>query len=96
MKVTVEQTAYIAELARLDFGEEELRRRQNDLNRILEYVEKLDELNLEDVEPLSHPVENADRARADVAAPSLPIEETLRNAPDADDRHFKTPKAVTV
>ncbi|MBD3409568.1 MAG: Asp-tRNA(Asn)/Glu-tRNA(Gln) amidotransferase subunit GatC [Ignavibacteriales bacterium] len=96
MKVTLEQTAYIAELARLSFDDDELRRRQDDLNRILEYVEKLDELQPDDVEPLSHPVENTGRPRADVVASSLPIEDTLRNAPDADDRHFKTPKAISV
>ena len=57
MAVTLKDVEHIAELARLKFSGEELENFTHQLNEILKYVEKLDELDTENVEPLSHPIE---------------------------------------
>ena len=94
MSVTLKDVEHIAELARLKFSEEELESFTHQLNQILEYVEKLKELDTENVEPLSHPVEGNNAFREDELKPSINREEALKNAPDSDDEFFKVPKVI--
>ena len=94
MSVTLKDVEHIAELARLKFSEEELESFTHQLNQILEYVEKLNELDTENVEPLSHPVEGNNAFREDELKPSINREEALKNAPDSDDEFFKVPKVI--
>lgn len=94
MAVTIKDVEHIAELARLKFNEKELDNFTHQLNEILSYVEKLNELNTENVEPLSHPVENTNVFRDDEVKPSVPTEEALKNAPDKDESLFKVPKVI--
>lgn len=94
MSVTLKDVKHIAELARLEFDEKELEAFTSEMNSILEYVEKLDELDTEHVEPLSHPVEMTNTWREDELKKSYPTDEALKNAPYADDKHFHVPKVI--
>jgi aspartyl-tRNA(Asn)/glutamyl-tRNA(Gln) amidotransferase subunit C len=94
MSVTRKDVEHIAELAKLKFKEEELEKFTDHLNEILAYVEKLNELNTTNVEPLAHPVEGSNVFREDEVKPSLDREEALRNAPDRSELFFKVPKVI--
>lgn len=94
MSVSKKDVEYIAELARLKFKEDELEDYTKQLNQILEYVDKLNELDTENVEPLSHPIETTNVMREDKNIPSIPREEALRNAPKHDDIFFQVPKVI--
>ena len=94
MAVTIKDVEHIAELARLKFNEKELNSFMHQLNEILSYVEKLNELDTENVEPLSHPVENTNVFRDDEVMPSVTREEALKNAPNKNESFFKVPKVI--
>ena len=94
MSVSRKDVEHIAELARLKFNDEELESFTNQLNEILTYVDKLNELDTEKIEPLSHPVENSNVFRVDKVKPSVPKEEALKNAPEKDDNFFRVPKVI--
>lgn len=94
MAVTIEEVEKVALLARLEFSQEEKERFTAQLNRILEYMEKLNELDTENVEPTSHvlPIKNV--FREDEVKESLPQEEALANAPAKANGHFLVPRAI--
>jgi aspartyl-tRNA(Asn)/glutamyl-tRNA(Gln) amidotransferase subunit C len=94
MAVNRQDVEHIAELARLKFSEAELESFTHDMNEILTYVEKLNELDTENIEPLSHPVEGYNAFREDVVKKSIPHEEALKNAPSKDEDFFKVPKVL--
>ncbi len=94
MSVTRKDVEYIAELARLKFKEEELESFTYQLNEILSYVDKLNELNTDNIEPLSHPVENINVFRNDELKKSISTEDALKNASDKTDEFFKVPKVI--
>ena len=94
MAVTRKDVEHIAELARLKFTDEELNDFTGQLNEILAYVEKLNELDTENVEPLSHPIEGSNVFREDVIKPSISTEEALKNAPEKDEQFFHVPKVI--
>ncbi|NOX37800.1 MAG: Asp-tRNA(Asn)/Glu-tRNA(Gln) amidotransferase subunit GatC [Calditrichaeota bacterium] len=94
MAITIEQVEHIARLAKLEFTPEEKERFTRELNRILEYVEKLNELDTSNVEPLSHTTEITNVMRSDRVTGSLPLEEVLKNAPSRQGNFFKVPKVV--
>ena len=71
MPVTKKEVENIAELAQLKFSEEELESFTPQMNEILNYMEKLNELDTENVEPLSHPVEQTNVFREDELKPSI-------------------------
>ncbi|MHB8580624.1 MAG: Asp-tRNA(Asn)/Glu-tRNA(Gln) amidotransferase subunit GatC [Ignavibacteriaceae bacterium] len=94
MPVTRKDVEYISELARLKFSDDELESYTKDLNEILGYVDKLNELNTDDVEPLSHPVEGNNVFREDIVKDSISTEYALKNAPEKDESFFKVPKVI--
>ncbi len=94
MAVTKEQVKHIAKLARLKLNNEELESYTKELSSILDYIEKLDELDTSKVEPLTHPVENENVFRNDEPGVSIQTEEALKNAPQKDDKYFKVPKVI--
>jgi aspartyl-tRNA(Asn)/glutamyl-tRNA(Gln) amidotransferase subunit C len=110
MKVTEQDVAYVAELANLELTAEERGNMLRDLNSILDYVDRLNELDTSDVPPMAqvsdrYGVDEAKRgserfayaSREDVLhglRPSLPHEEALANAPDADQDFFRVPKVI--
>jgi aspartyl-tRNA(Asn)/glutamyl-tRNA(Gln) amidotransferase subunit C len=94
MAVTRKDVEKIAELANLKFSDEELENFTSQMNEILSYMDKLNELETEKVEPLSHPVEQKNVFREDLLKPSLKTEDALKNAPSTEDNHFKVPKVI--
>lgn len=110
MKVTDKDVVYVAELANLELTEEERAGMLRDLNSILEYVDRLDELDTSEVPPMAqvsdrYGVDQAKQgsarfayaSREDVVEglrKSLPREEALANAPDADEEFFRVPKVI--
>ncbi len=94
MSVTEKDVAYIAELARLSFTDAEKKKMTSELNTILHYVEKLNEVDTEDVEPLSSIHDQVNVLREDIRKDSLPNDIALMNAPDKLDRFFRVPKVI--
>ena len=86
-----DQVLHVAKLARLKFSEEEIERLAPELSKIVEYVEQMDRLDLEGVEPTSHVVELQNVLREDVPRDSLPKERALDQAPDPADGGFRVP-----
>ena len=91
-KITDETIEYVSILAKLELSEEEREQAKTDMSRMLEYIDKLGELNTEDVEPMSHvfPVENV--FREDAITNSDIREQLLSNAPEQKDGMFMVPK----
>jgi aspartyl-tRNA(Asn)/glutamyl-tRNA(Gln) amidotransferase subunit C len=94
MKITKELVLHIAELAHLKLKEDEIEKFQRDLNQILEYVDKLNELDTENVEPLSHPLPLINVMRDDKLKETVERDKALKNAPDATEEFFKVPKVI--
>ena len=94
MPITKKQVEYVAHLSRLELEEGEKERFSAQLDDILQYVEKLNELDTSEVEPLVHAAPRANVFRPDSAGQSLPPEEALRNAPDRTGGHFKVPRII--
>lgn len=94
MAVTKKDVDTIAALARLYFSEDEKEELTDILNSILDYFDKLSELDTEDVEPLTHilPVQNV--MREDTVKKSLDRETALANAPEKSHGHFVVPKVI--
>jgi aspartyl-tRNA(Asn)/glutamyl-tRNA(Gln) amidotransferase subunit C len=86
-----EQVLHVARLARLRLSDEEVARMQGELSTILDHIEKLNELDLEGVEPTSHVVELENVLREDMPRPSLPRKKALEQAPDAAAGGFRVP-----
>jgi aspartyl-tRNA(Asn)/glutamyl-tRNA(Gln) amidotransferase subunit C len=94
MAVSKEEVKYIAKLARLNFREDELEEFTKQFNGILSYMDTLNEVNTDDIEPLSHPVEGANVMRPDVQVKGSDIENALKNAPETDGTFFLVPKII--
>ncbi len=98
MAVTKAEVLKIAELARLDFDEAELETFVLQFQRILDFIAKLKEVDVQDVPPTSHVslAENFERYgfRGDNVGTSLSAEEVLAGAPDPGDGHFRVPKVL--
>lgn len=110
MKVTEKDVAYVADLANLELTAEERTGMLRDLNSILEYIDRLNELDTADVPPMAQVSDRygvdeskqgserfAYASREDILEglrKSLPHEEALANAPDADEQFFQVPKVI--
>lgn len=110
MKVTDKDVAYVADLANLELTDEERTGMLRDLNSILEYVDRLNELDTSDVPPMAQVSDRygvdeskqgtarfAYASREDILEglrKSLPHDEALANAPDADEQFFRVPKVI--
>jgi aspartyl-tRNA(Asn)/glutamyl-tRNA(Gln) amidotransferase subunit C len=86
-----EQVLHVARLARLRLSEEEVGRMALELSGILDHVDRIGELDLEDVEPTAHVVELENVLRADEPRPSWPRETVLDQAPEPEDGAFRVP-----
>ena len=94
MKITREEVLHVARLARLNLSEEQEKRFALQLNKVLEYMERLNELNTEGVEPTFHAVSLQNALREDEVRPSLPREISLDNAPEKTKGFFVVPKVI--
>ena len=93
-KIDRQQVRKVAKLARLDLTEAEIEEFTGQLGAILEYVEKMNELDTAAVEPLAHCLPIHGVFRADEVRESLGTERTLANAPQRDGSFFKVPKIL--
>jgi aspartyl-tRNA(Asn)/glutamyl-tRNA(Gln) amidotransferase subunit C len=84
--------AKIAHLARLEFSEVEAAAFNNDFNKILSWMEKLNELNTDHVQPLIHMSEEVNALREDIVKQNITHEEGLYNAPKKDSDYIRVPK----
>ncbi|MFQ6618233.1 MAG: Asp-tRNA(Asn)/Glu-tRNA(Gln) amidotransferase subunit GatC [Fidelibacterota bacterium] len=94
MPITIRDVEKVASLAKLRLSEDEKKKYLKQLNDILSYVEKLNELDTSDIEPVSHVNEVMNVLREDKVTPSLPRNEALKNAPRRGDGFFKVPKVI--
>ncbi len=86
-----DQVLHVARLSRLRLSPEELERMPGELSKILEHVERMNELDLDGVEPTAHVVELQNVLREDEPRPSLPRERALQGAPDVAEGGFRVP-----
>jgi aspartyl-tRNA(Asn)/glutamyl-tRNA(Gln) amidotransferase subunit C len=86
-----DQVLHVAKLARLKVTDDEVDRMAEELSKILEHVETMNELDLEGVKPTSQVVDLTNVLREDVPRPGLAREKALEQAPDAADGGFRVP-----
>jgi len=94
MKISPEDVAKIAKLSRLDLPQEKLELFAGQLGDILDYMDKLGELDTDNVEPMYSPVEHTTVLRKDEARKDYTREEVLSNAPEQDGKFFIVPRIV--
>lgn len=94
MSITVKDVQHVAKLARLQLSPEEEATFTEQMNAILQYADKLNELDTENVQPTTHVLQVSNVMRDDVVKESLSQEEALLNAPEDEDGHFKVPAVL--
>lgn len=97
MKITEKEVRYVADLANLTLSEEEIGRMVHDLDEILSHMDKLNELDTRDVEPMAQVLfesEETATLRADEERPALSNAEAVRNAASAGGGYFKVPRVI--
>lgn len=94
MKITEELIDHIAHLARLEFKGEDKVSIQKDMERMIEFVDKLSEIDTENVEPLIFMSEEINRLREDEPKITVTHVEALKNAPKKDSDYFRIPKVL--
>jgi aspartyl-tRNA(Asn)/glutamyl-tRNA(Gln) amidotransferase subunit C len=93
-KIDIKTVDEIAHLARLEFNDEAKGEIVNDMNRMLAFVDKLNELDTESVEPLIYMTDEKNVLREDEVKQTLTQAEALKNAPKKDSDYFKVPKVI--
>ena len=95
MALSHAQVVHIAELAKLDLTDEEIERMTEQLSAILDYAERLNQLDTDAIPPTSGVIPNQNVMRPDIVTPSLTREQVLQNAPDTDsNREFLRVRAI--
>ena len=94
MSLTHDQVRWVAHLARLELSEAELESMTRQLSAILEYVDQLQKINTDNVEPLAHPLPIQNVFREDEPALSLPVDAALKNAPDRRANFYGVPAVL--
>lgn len=92
--LTPDEVAHLARLARMSLTEEELNRYAGQLDQILHAVDRVGEVAVEEVPPMSHPQPLVNVWRADVVTPSLTADEVLAGAPAVEDERFRVPRIL--
>lgn len=93
-KIKTDQVKYVADLARIRLSEDEVRLFSKQLNKILEYIDKLNQLDTKAVEPMSHTLNITNVSREDKIKKSLDTKDVLANAPSAKNGFFQVPKVI--
>lgn len=94
MKIDTETVDKIAHLARLEFENESKAQIINDMNNMLSFIEKLNELDTTNVEPLIYMSKEVNVLREDDVRHDISQQEALKNAPKKDSDYFKVPKVI--
>ncbi len=93
-KISKDEVAYVANLARLSLDGEAVVKFTTQLNDILQYMDKLSQVDTTGVEPMSHAIAQKNAFRPDSVGTSLPIEASLANAPNARGSCFQVPRVI--
>ena len=94
MRVGRKEVEHVAMLARVELSEEEKEHYSEQLSAILEFFDRLKNVNTRQVPPTSHVLDLVNALRDDTIHPSLDVDESLRNAPDRADRFYRVPKIL--
>ena len=94
MRIDHKQAEYVANLSRLSMSDDELDKFAEQLSGIVTYFDKLDELDTDNVEPLTNPSGLANALRADELKPSLPRDAALANSPAQAAGHYRVPQVI--
>lgn len=94
MKITIQDVEHVASLARLELTPEEKETFTVQLDAILQYMDKLNELDTDQVEPTTHVLPLVNVMREDEPHASLPLDKVLLNAPDEEDGQFRVPAVI--
>lgn len=94
MKIDDKKIEDLAQLARLEFNDKEKAQIKEDLGRILDFCDQLNEVDTEGVEPLVYMSDSENVTREDRAVNTISKEQALRNAPSKDSDYFKVPKVI--
>jgi aspartyl-tRNA(Asn)/glutamyl-tRNA(Gln) amidotransferase subunit C len=95
MEVTDKLVDNLAHLSRLEFNDQDKQEIKKDLQKMISFVDKLNELDTASVKPLLHMSDNINMLREDEAKGSVSREEALQNAPEKTGYYFKVPKVIT-
>ncbi|HEX7010688.1 MAG TPA: Asp-tRNA(Asn)/Glu-tRNA(Gln) amidotransferase subunit GatC [Phycisphaeraceae bacterium] len=93
-RITQEQVRHVARLSRLHLSDAEVSQFTAQLERVLDYIAQLNELDVANVEPMAHALDLTNVLREDVEQPGLTVEAALANAPDQAPPFFKVPKVL--
>lgn len=93
-KIDIKTVDEVAHLARLEFTEEGKTEILNDMNRMLAFVDKLNEMNTDGVDPLIYMTDEVNVMREDESKDTVTQKEALKNAPKKDSDYFKVPKVI--
>jgi aspartyl-tRNA(Asn)/glutamyl-tRNA(Gln) amidotransferase subunit C len=93
-KIDIKTVDEVAHLARLEFNNEAKAEILNDMNRMLAFVDKLNELDTTDVEPLIYMTDEVNVLREDEPKQTVNQKDALKNAPKKDSDYFKVPKVI--
>ena len=93
-KISHDEVRHVSQLARLALTDEEVTALQEDMDAILDYVDQLNQLETDHIEPTSHAVPMENAFREDVVAPSFSTEKAMANAPAPDPNGFRVPRVI--
>ncbi len=94
-KIDIKTVDEVAHLARLEFNDESKAEILNDMNRMLQFVDKLNEMDTDGVEPLIYMTDEKNVMRTDEPVQTITQKEALKNAPKKDSDYFKVPKVIS-
>jgi aspartyl-tRNA(Asn)/glutamyl-tRNA(Gln) amidotransferase subunit C len=94
VKITRSDVEHVAQLARLRFRQDQLALFTEQLNTLLSYFDKLQEVDTAGIEPSTHAVDLCNAFRPDLSRPSMAEDDALRNAPASERGCFKVPKII--
>ena len=94
MKIDKKDVEKLAHLSRLELDDKAIDEMQNDMNKMLSFVEKINALNLDGVEPLAYMSDEVNVLRKDEVKQDITHDEALKNAPDKDTDYFRVPKVI--
>jgi len=94
MALTAEQVRWVAHLARLELADGQIELMTRQLSAIIDYVDQLQQVDTEGVEPLAHPFPLHNVFRNDESAPSLPVDAALANAPERRGDFYSVPAVL--
>ncbi len=93
-KITKDEVRRVAGLARLELSEAEEDRMTGQMNQILGYMDKLNELDTAGISPMTHAIQIENVFRRDCVTPSLDRQDSLANSPETDGCNFVVPKVI--